>query len=411
MCAECIKEIYSRHSKPEAACTKCGTKLDYGDLYFACGEDWMRRMCQEYVSRSLAEIRATISAEMTAEAQRRAARTPLMREIANTIAAKVTREFYISATNQAKSRVFEDSPMGRLGRLLLSLTLSQTKEAFLSHLASLDELMGTGLVAVAQEWPWAEPPRVEFMCPYQGCLDAVLSTPSPSAPRPSAASLPLVARCTSGHQVCRECRGIYSGQHQCLEANLETARLLRETTKACPKCFCQVEKSEGCEVMYCTKCGTAFNWNTLDIITSNIHNPHAFDSPVERWELSDLEKEDIHARIAAGTVSQDALFILGVMGEASKFISGPREKLPRAVAFLKAVRKVPGLSPSVEKDISDTLKQEFQGRLGESLVRKTLLVLREVLFEALDGRQVDDTAMESASLIIPTLHVLRETFA
>lgn len=66
------------------------------------------------------------------------------------------------------------------------------------------------------------------------------------------------------------------GLHVCDPNNVETAKLLKQDTKACPKCAAMIFKIDGCDQMFCTQCHTAFSWNTMRIETRIIHNPHYF---------------------------------------------------------------------------------------------------------------------------------------
>ena len=64
--------------------------------------------------------------------------------------------------------------------------------------------------------------------------------------------------------------------HVCLKENIETAKMLMKETRACPKCGVRIYKIDGCDMMWCTHCNTAFSWTTGKIETRNIHNPHYF---------------------------------------------------------------------------------------------------------------------------------------
>jgi len=65
-------------------------------------------------------------------------------------------------------------------------------------------------------------------------------------------------------------------EHTCDPDTLATARLLAQDTKACPNCHIDIYKIDGCNQMWCVKCHTAFDWNTLRIERGVVHNPHYF---------------------------------------------------------------------------------------------------------------------------------------
>ena len=65
-------------------------------------------------------------------------------------------------------------------------------------------------------------------------------------------------------------------EHVCDPNNVETAKMLRAETKACPKCHSAIYKIDGCDQMWCTQCHTAFSWRTGKIETT-IHNPHYYE--------------------------------------------------------------------------------------------------------------------------------------
>lgn len=69
-----------------------------------------------------------------------------------------------------------------------------------------------------------------------------------------------------------------SSIHICNPSDVETAKLIKSSTKPCPKCGEGIEKDEGCDVMFCTSCHTGFNWVSGKILQdTQIHNPHYFE--------------------------------------------------------------------------------------------------------------------------------------
>lgn len=66
--------------------------------------------------------------------------------------------------------------------------------------------------------------------------------------------------------------------HECKKEDVDTAELIKKDCKPCPKCGEFIEKSNGCDQMFCISCQTPFSWNTGKIVTSGpIHNPHYYE--------------------------------------------------------------------------------------------------------------------------------------
>ena len=81
---------------------------------------------------------------------------------------------------------------------------------------------------------------------------------------------------------CSRCFAIkgatHDVEHECKKEDLETAELIKKDCKPCPKCGEFIEKSSGCDQMFCITCQTPFSWNTGKIVTSGpIHNPHYYE--------------------------------------------------------------------------------------------------------------------------------------
>lgn len=79
-------------------------------------------------------------------------------------------------------------------------------------------------------------------------------------------------------KICRKCYVVEimveDEEHKCRKNDLKTMQLILEKTKPCPKCGTRIEKTVGCDQMWCIKCFTAFSYETLEIIKDNFHNPH-----------------------------------------------------------------------------------------------------------------------------------------
>jgi hypothetical protein len=78
--------------------------------------------------------------------------------------------------------------------------------------------------------------------------------------------------------VCKKCHECKTDEdHTCIEANVETAKLIKKDSKTCPGCSTLIFKISGCNQMWCTQCHTTFLWTTGAIVQGNIHNPHYYE--------------------------------------------------------------------------------------------------------------------------------------
>jgi hypothetical protein len=81
-------------------------------------------------------------------------------------------------------------------------------------------------------------------------------------------------------KICRSCKEIKTkneaGEHECDPEILESVKLIAKNSKKCPNCIIPIQKSEGCNQMWCTNCRIFFDWKTGEKIveTAYVHNPH-----------------------------------------------------------------------------------------------------------------------------------------
>lgn len=77
---------------------------------------------------------------------------------------------------------------------------------------------------------------------------------------------------------CHETKVEGEGEHTCNPESIATAEMLAKDTKSCPQCGVQIHKIDGCNMMFCTQCHTAFCWRTGEIIKNErVHNPHYYE--------------------------------------------------------------------------------------------------------------------------------------
>jgi hypothetical protein len=66
--------------------------------------------------------------------------------------------------------------------------------------------------------------------------------------------------------------------HECKPEDVETANMIKQDSKPCPKCGEFIMKTGGCSQMFCISCKTPWDWNTGLVVTSGpLHNPHYYE--------------------------------------------------------------------------------------------------------------------------------------
>lgn len=90
-------------------------------------------------------------------------------------------------------------------------------------------------------------------------------------------------------------------QHVCNPDDVATAKTIMAETKACPKCGTRIQRSHGCDHMWCTECNTSFLYSSGRVIPdSHNTNPH-----YHMWRQS----QGAGGNILQNVCPQDAGFI------------------------------------------------------------------------------------------------------
>lgn len=78
--------------------------------------------------------------------------------------------------------------------------------------------------------------------------------------------------------VCKKCHEPKPDDtHVCIDANIQTAKMIKKDLRRCPGCSVPILKVSGCDQMWCTQCQTTFSWSSGEVITGRVHNPHFYE--------------------------------------------------------------------------------------------------------------------------------------
>lgn len=72
--------------------------------------------------------------------------------------------------------------------------------------------------------------------------------------------------------VCTTCMMMKNEFHECSMDDLNSASLIRENTKGCPRCHARIMKDKGCDQLWCTRCHVGFLWSTRAEV-NKVHTP------------------------------------------------------------------------------------------------------------------------------------------
>ena len=197
---------------------------------------------------------------------------------------------------------------------------------------------------------------------------------------------------------CSHCEEAISGFHQCSQDKLSTINELRSTTVKCPKCYVRIQKSEGCDHMFCTHCHGNFDWSTGKLIHESEQTNDMYVnglSPIEQDYIYYIRKlvEDYEAHTPTDITQHKAalchelcLIHTGLYDEsigAPAIILRPHLKhiLKRRIAkeSLSALR--PTVANTIQNTLDvldDTINDYEADAIADRIVSRAISVLREI---------------------------------
>lgn len=139
--------------------------------------------------------------------------------------------------------------------------LKEKNKEIEKEIVELRELIIPNPYPGAQNEEQKQKSNYKFKCPKESCnglLDSQYSC----------------VICTKNY--CKDCfECIEDEDHECDEETKKNIQQIKKDSRPCPSCGEMIYKVSGCAQIFCTRCGTAFCWNTGHIEKGIIHNPHA----------------------------------------------------------------------------------------------------------------------------------------
>lgn len=163
-------------------------------------------------------------------------------------------------------------------------------------------------------------------------------------------------------KTCSKCLELDGEDHKCNPDSVESAKLLRNSTKPCPKCGTRISKIDGCDQMWCVECKTAFSWNKGTIETNHIHNPHYFEY---------LRKNNLQAPRNPYEVRAQEGICGNRRDDAVRFLHhNQTEEKVKIARFIRYVNHIDGseivdINNSIEKKTNNVQPLEIRYLIGE----------------------------------------------
>lgn len=179
---------------------------------------------------------------------------------------------------------------------------------------------------------------------------------------------------------CNELKGdMRDSDHTCNPDTVETVKLLHKECKKCPKCTSVIYKIDGCDMMWCISCHTAFSWRTLQIMNGqNIHNPHYFE-----W---------LRTQQTAGNPERNPNDILCGREIDNAFISSFLNKMRRAFALIKVVSPNGGIREVAEYQLLSEEAKKYNNivLLFSAILRSALHIRYDDLNRRFSNEHIND---------------------
>ena len=167
-----------------------------------------------------------------------------------------------------------------------------------------------------------------------------------------------------GKQYCKHCHEQLNAYHSCDPTVLETIKVLDETTIRCPKCLTRIQKTTGCDHMFCTNCHCNFDWKTGEIIK-------------ESEQTNDMYEDTVH------TTERDYMYYIRKFIAYYESTKRHMLKLKSDMLFLLTCRDSEIFIRNL--NIDKAINHRLQWALEAKRYKETYMALRPAIASAIDN--------------------------
>jgi hypothetical protein len=173
--------------------------------------------------------------------------------------------------------------------------------------------------------------------------------------------------------ICKDCNEV--GEHTCDPGVVETMKLLKNDTKPCPTCGEMIFKASGCSQMWCTSCHAVFDWNTMQIETGIIHNPHYYEF---QRRNGTLQRHPGDVRCGGDELPMYGTLVAASGGHGVVYLGNVHRLCAHLVAYLQRVRVADDLNYENRKKFMKGEISEYQFKTRIQRSEKAREKIRDV---------------------------------
>jgi hypothetical protein len=268
-CRDCF-QTFIKNTTGEIYCMHCKHPHDYDFIQQNTTKTFMKVDYKEHIENILLDKEKSLLSETLGELQNEITAENLRQEYEQI---RLNKGYEVSVVDTEKqiiiNKIRQYQILEKLKKISYTDEIKKLKEEYaefksksdllLEEYENLDIEMQIKISEIGSNTETKERKKFIKPCPAPDCR-GLLSTQY------------VCGLCST--KVCPDCLEIKKDkEHACKPEDVATAKLIKESTKPCPKCGVSIHRIDGCSHLFCVECKTAFDYITGKIHTGGNSNP------------------------------------------------------------------------------------------------------------------------------------------